>query len=293
MLGLDGLLGRLALGFEAITLRHARYSLYPFPVVVFAGLGVFYAIRRKRNPSTMRAIYLGFGFLVPLLLVYLFHFYLDPRFLLPALFIVFAAAAYGLVGANKRLKWGWAGFAVIALDAVVAGAIVVQTVAGVLAQTPRQSKLLDDVLAIRPRLTNAVVVSDISLQWLELFAGGDGTEFVGLNCLLTSPVREQTQVEYHLFFLSIKRLKGWTGPIPPILFPPTPDSPKGKLDLAEADQLADEDKKGRPVYLLLLGQATRAYFEELKPEFTEIDRYFTHEKIAHYPEVGLYRLKAR
>ena len=273
MLGLDDIIG------------HASYSFYPFPVVVFAGLGVFFALRHKRNASTMRAVYLGLGFLAALLLIYLPYFDPNSRFIMPALFIVFAAAGWGLMSTHRRFKWGWAGVAVIALDVVLAGAIVVQTVFAVVG--PRQSKLVADVLAIRPRLTNAVVVSDISLQWLDLFAGGQGTEFVGLNNLFTTPIKEHTPDEYHLFYLGHKKLEGWSGPIPPILLP------DGKLDPAEALKLAEEDKKGRPVYLLLLGLASPPWFAELKREFAQIDLYFTHETIARYPELGLYRLKAR
>jgi len=283
MLGIDGILGQLTLSTEARTLAHARYAFYPFPVVVFAGLGVFFAIRRKGNASTMRAMYLGFGFLAPLLLIYLFYLYVDPRFLLPALFIVFAAAGYGLVSANRRLKWGWAGFAVIALDVVLAGAIVVETVSRLATPPPPLRKLVVDVLAIRPRLTNAVVVSNISLQWLELIADGKRTEFVGLNSLIAP----EMLADFHLHWLYDKRSAGWSGPIPPTLLP------NGKLDVAEARKLAEEDKNGRPVYLLLLARATREYFAEVKPEFAQLDRYFTYEKIALYPEVGLYRLKSR
>jgi 4-amino-4-deoxy-L-arabinose transferase-like glycosyltransferase len=285
MLGLDGVLGQLTLGTEFGTLDHARYALYPFPVAVFAGLGVFFAIRRKGNARTMRAVYLGFGFLASLLLIYLSYIYLDPRFLLPALFIVFAAAGYGLVSANRRLETGWAGFAVIALDVFLAGAIVVQTVSRVAAPPPRRSKLVADVLAMRPRLSNAVVVSDISLQWLELFAGGERTEFVGLNSLFAFQVKEQALTEYHLHWLYNKKSEGWSVPIPPILLP------GGKLDSVEARKLAEEDEKGRPVYLLILMPATGEWFDELKREFAEIDRYFTLEMIADYGEVGLYRLK--
>ncbi len=287
MLGLDGILGQLTLGFESRTLEHARYALYPFPVAIFAGLGVFFAIRRKRDARTMRAVYLGLGFLGSLLLIYLAYFYVDPRFILPASFIVFAAAGFGLVSANRRLERGWAGFAVIALDVVLAGAIVVETVSRVAALPPAQSKLVADVLAIRPQLTNAVVVSDISLQWIEIYAGGEGTEFVGLNNLFTGQVPELAVTEYHLRWLYHKKSKGWSGPIPPTLLP------NGKLDLAEAHKLAEEDKKGRPVYLLVAMPLTGEWFHELGQEFAEIDRYFSHETIADYPEVGLYRLKPR
>jgi len=265
-------------------LLHSHYSFYPFPVAVFAGLGVFFAVRRKRSARTMRAIYLGLGFLASLVLIYLPYFSLDPRFLLPALFIVLAAAGWGLVSANRRLERGWAGFAVIALDVVLAGAILVQTVSQ-LAAPPRQSKLLADMLAIRPRLKNAVVVSDISLQWLELYAGGERTEFVGLNNLSSELVPNQVVSEYHLYWLYDKKVGGWSGPIPPILLP------GGELDLAEARKLAEEDKEGRPVYLLVVMPITDEWWDELEREFTEIGRRFSHETVADYREVGLYRLK--
>ncbi|MGA7621225.1 ArnT family glycosyltransferase [Candidatus Binatus sp.] len=284
MLGLDGLLNQLNLGLELQTLLHSRYCLYPFPVPLFAGLGVFFAIRRKRNARTMRAMYLGFGFLASLLLIYLPYFFLDPRFLLPASFIVFAAAGYGLVSANRRLKRGWAGFAVIALDVILAGAILVDTVSR-LAEPPRESRLVAEVLAMRPRLKNAVVVSDISLQWLELYAAGERTELVGLNNLASELHPKQVVSEFHLYWLYEKKAAGWSGPIPPMLLP------NGELDLVEAGKLAEEDKQGRPVYLLVVMPLTDEWWDELKREFAEIDRRFSHETVADYREVGLYRLK--
>ena len=282
MLGLDGLFGQLRLSTEFGTLGHARYALYPFPVAVFAGLGVFFAMRRKRNATTMRAMYLGFGFLASLLLTYLLYFYLDPRFILPALFIVFAAAGYGLVSANRRLERGRAGFAVIVLDVLLAVAIVAET-GSRLAAPPPPAKQLAEVLAIRPRLKNAVVVSDISLQWLDIYAGGEGTEFVSLNSIYAAEAEPGT--EYHLRGLSNKKSEGSSVPVPPVLLP------DGKLDLDEARKLAEEDEKGRPVYLLVQMPRTDAWWDELKREFTEIDRRFSHETVADYPEVGLYRLK--
>ncbi len=285
LLGLDGLFGQLNLGTEFGTLDHAYYALYPFPAALFAGLGVFFALGRKRIACRMRAVYQGLVFLASLLLIYLFYFWTDPRFILPALFIVFAAAGFGLASANRRLERGWAGYTVLALDALLAGLIVIQTISGIAAPPPRRSKLVDDVLAMRPRLTNAVVVSDITLQWLELFAGGERTEFVGLNNACAFQVKEQALTEFYLYLLYRKKVEGWSGPIPPILVP------GGKLDPAEARRLAQQDKKGRPVYLLVLAPATDAWFDEIKREFGEIERYFSLEMIADYGEVGLYRLK--
>ena len=287
MLGLDGILGQLSLGTEVRTLFHARYAFYPFPVVVFAALGVFLALRRKGNASTMRAVYLGLGFLASLLLIYLPYFCVDPRFLLPALFIVFAAAGYGLVSANRGLRRGWAAFTVIAFDVILAGGIVVQTVSWLAMPMPLESKLVSHVHAMRPRLRNAVVVSDMSLQWLELYAAGEGTEFLGLNGLFTEQVPGQVATDYHLYLLYNKKSEGWSGPIPPILFP------GGVLDLAEARKLAEEDKKGRPVYALVTKPLTHEWQNVLKLETAEIDRYFSEETIADYPDVGLYRLQPR
>jgi 4-amino-4-deoxy-L-arabinose transferase-like glycosyltransferase len=300
LLGLDGILGQLDVGTELRTLFHwryvgtqlrtlvhARYALYPFPVVVFAGLGVFFALRRRRNPSTLRAVYLGSVFFASLLLIYLLYFCVDLRFMVPALFIIFAAAGCGLVSANRRIRMGWAGFAVIALDVLLAGGIVVQTVSWLAVPMPLESNLVADVLAIRPQLTNAVVVSDISLQWLELYVGGEQTELVGLNDLYTAEIPDQAVTEYHLHLLQNKKSEGWSGPIPPILFP------GGVLDLAEARKLAEEVKKGRPVYVLLAKPRTREWQNVLNSEAAETHRYFTDTTIADYPEVGLYRLKPR
>ncbi len=285
MLGLDGIFGQFAVNTEFRTSVHARYFFYPFPVVVFAGLGVFFAMRgKRRNASTMRALYLGLGFLASLLVIYLPYFDFFPRFMLPGLFIVLAAAGWGLVGANRRLKWGWAGLAVIALDALLAGAIVLETAPRLAAIPAPPSELVAHVLAIRPRLTNAVVVSDLSLQWLELYASGEGTESVGFNNLYAE---KQPAGEFRLYCLNQKKSKGWSGPIPPILLP------DGELDLAEARRLAQQDKQGRPVYLLLTKPLTEYWFKELGREGVEIVRYFSLETIADYPEMGLYRLKPR
>jgi 4-amino-4-deoxy-L-arabinose transferase-like glycosyltransferase len=300
MSGLDGIFGQLKLGTELRTLFHwrfvggklhtlvhARYALYPPPVAVFAALGVFFALRRKPSASAKREVYLGLGFLGLLLLIYLPYFCVDPRFMLPALFIVFAAAGYGVVRAHRSLHRGWAGFAVIALDVLLAAEIGVQTAAWLAVPMPMESKLVSEVLAIRPRLANAVVVSDISLQWLELYAGGEQTEFVGLNDIYTATVPDRAVTEYHLYVFRKKRLEGWSGPIPPILFP------GGILNLAELHRLAEEDKRGRPVYVLAAKPLTREWQNVLNREGDQIRRYFAFTTVADYREVGLYRLTPR
>ena len=58
LLGIDGIFGQLHLGTESRTLVHARYALYPFPVVVFAAIGVFSAMRHQaRRQHDARAVF--------------------------------------------------------------------------------------------------------------------------------------------------------------------------------------------------------------------------------------------
>ena len=284
LLGVDGFFGPLRLGMELRTLLHARYSLYPFPVVIFAGLGTRTVLRGKRDAFTMRTIYLCSGFLAGLLSLYLFYFYHDPRFVLPGLFIVFALAGYGMVSANQNLKWGWIGAGIVALDAVVVAALIAETISRFSMGAP-DSKIVAEVRELQPRMAHSVVVSDISLQWLELFAGGEGIEFVGLDDLLA----QEAINEYHLHFLYQKKAAGILSTItlPPVLLP------DGKLDSAEARALSDEDKAGRPVYLLVAMPMRADWASTLMGEFGELDRAFTMETVARYPEIGLYRLQPR
>ncbi|HLI81271.1 MAG TPA: glycosyltransferase family 39 protein [Candidatus Binataceae bacterium] len=280
LLGLDGLFGQLNLGFELRPLLHAHYSLYPFPMAIFAGLGFYFALCEKRDAITLRAIYLGVTFLAALLLIYLFYFYLDPRFLLPGSFIVFAIAAYGVVTANRKFTFGWTRFGVIALDVLLAGAIVMETVSRLATPSP-DSNLVAEVHELRPKMANAVVVTDVSLQWLDLFAGDEGIEFVGLDSLFA----EEALNEYHLHFLYEKRATGHPWPMPPILLP------EGKLDPAEARQLAADARQGRPVYLLVAMPMRVDWASTLMGEFGELDRDFSLETIQRYPEIALYRMQ--
>jgi 4-amino-4-deoxy-L-arabinose transferase-like glycosyltransferase len=280
--GLDGLLGQLNLGMELRTLLHSRYALYPLPVAIFTGLGIFFIRREPRADITMRAIYLGVGFLASLLLIYLFYFYLDARFLMPGLFIVFAVAAYGIVSANRILDVGWPRYVILALDLLLAIAMVAETISRLATPSP-DSQLVAEVHSLRPRLANAVVVTDVSLQWLDLLVGEENIEFVGLDSLLA----EEAINEYHLHYLYEKKSAGHPWPMPPILLP------EGKLDLAEAQKLADDDKNGRPVYLLVAMPMRQDWASTLMGEFGELDRAFALENVTRYPEIGLYRLKSR
>ncbi|HVN28990.1 MAG TPA: glycosyltransferase family 39 protein, partial [Candidatus Binataceae bacterium] len=194
--GLDGLTGRLRFGMELRPLLHSRYALYPSPVAVFAALGALAIGRGKPRAVTIRTIYLGGGFLVTLLFFYLFYFYRDPRFVLPAMFIIFALAGFGIVSTNRNFKPGWMGIGVIVLDAIIVAGVAAETITHLSMGAP-DSKIIAEVQEIRPQLAHSVLVTDISLQWLELFVGGEGIDFVGLDTLFA----EEAINEYHLHFL--------------------------------------------------------------------------------------------
>jgi len=282
LLGLDGLFGQIDLNAEAGTLAHSHYAFYPFPVALFAVMGAFFVLRHTHNANARRAIFLSSGFLAASLIVYVLYFYTDPRFLIPASFVVMATAAYGLVNANRAFDRGWKRFAVLGLDVILGVAIAVETVTRI-ATPAAPSKLVPEVIAMQPVLKNSVVVSDLSLQWLEVFLHDEGIDFVSLTDLYAGELHG----EYHLFFLNENKSANSSVPLPHVLLP------SGKVDFSEALRLAKEDKSGRPVYLLVAMPMTDEWTARLTHMFAEIDRYFSHEAVVDLPEVGLYRLKPR
>lgn len=283
ILGADGWFGDMNLGTGNVAIKDARFSIYPFAAAVFVIIGLARAVK-SGNRRTRRSLLVGAGFFAGLLAVYASYFYTDVRFLLPASFIFFAAAGYGLVVANATLKGGWgpAAIAVIALDALLAISIGVQTIARASAG-PRASRIVSDVVEMRPRIANAIVISDISLQWLELYAGGQDTEFIALTTLH----EPDPYTEYHIHWLYDWKSDGANVQVPPIL------CPAGELDLNEARKLADAARSGRPLYLLVSVPRDNKWALALNREFIQIDSHFSHQTVVDTPAVGLYRLLPR
>lgn len=283
LLGLDGIFGDPTIGIGITVLPHARYAIYPFAAAVFAAVGIADGLRARVSATTTRSICMGLGFLGALVLIYLFYFFLDARFLLPASMVLFAGAGHGLVIANRRMgAGGWRAAAVLTLDLLLGAAILVE-VGSRLASAPKASPMVAEVRGVRPRLEKALVVSDVSLQWLELYAGGKGTDFVGLNTLF----HPDFFPEYHLHFLADKKADGFGWPIPRILFP------GGQLDESEARALAAQARAGRPLFLLVATPQSQEWSDVLSREFADIDRYFTHEAVVDNRTLGLFRLVPR
>jgi len=282
--GLDGMLGDPG---------DPRYRMYPFAAAVFAIIGVVIA-SRSASRTVLRVVWFGLTFLAVLLGLYLFYFFTEIAFILPATFILFAAAGYGIVAGNRAMLevYGRARktaresaviAGVVALDLMLAISMLAET-AGRVSATPPQSKMVPVLLALRSQIQpDAIVVSNISLQFLELYLAKSKTELVGLNAF--DPGGQFT--DYHLARLYVKKAAGWTGPVPPVLFagPHINDS--------EARMLGDAMRSGRPAYLLVTRPEREDYGELLKDELTQLNTSFIVDSIAQSDLIDLYRIKPR
>jgi hypothetical protein len=128
---------------------------------------------------------------------------------------------------------------------------------------------------------DATVVSNISLQFLELAMPAESRHFVGLNSL--DPGEQFT--DYHLHRLYEKRAAGWNGAVPPVVF-------DGSQMSAEADSLASAIEAKTPVYLLIAAPESDDYAGVLKSELDQLQEKFTVEPELQTRQVALYRLTA-
>ena len=191
-------------------------------------------------------MWFGLSFLAVLALFYFFYFFTEIAFILPATFILFAAAGYGIVSGNAAMLEAYGSArktarhhaviaGVIALDLMLAISMVAEASSRISA-APQQSKMVPTLLAIRPQLQpDAIVISNISLQFLELYLATPKTELIGLNAF--DPGGQFT--DYHLARLYVKKAAGWSGPVPPVLF-------AGQhVDDSEVKTLSDAIHSGR------------------------------------------------
>jgi hypothetical protein len=129
---------------------------------------------------------------------------------------------------------------------------------------------------------DATVVSNVSLQFLELYLPAENRHFVGLNSL--DPGERFT--DYHLHRLYEKRAAGWNGAVPPVVF----DGPQMS---GEADSLASAASASTPVFLLIAAPESQNYADVLKSELDQLQGKFSVEPVTQNEAVALYRLTAR
>jgi 4-amino-4-deoxy-L-arabinose transferase-like glycosyltransferase len=284
LIGLDGMLGDPG---------DPRYLMYPFAGAAFAVIGILAALKSQARPI-LRVMWFGLAFLASLVALYLFYFFTEVAFILPATFILFLASGYGIVAANRamldartRPRKGSRDNAiiagVIALDLMLAISVVAETGART-AAPPQHSKMVPTLLAMDSHLEpNAIVVSNISLLFLDLYMAKTKTEFIGLNPY--DPGGEFT--DYHLARLYSKKAAGWPGPVPAVLFAGP------HMDDAEVKSLIDAIHAGRPAYLLMTPPERADYADLLKDELGQVSASFNLDAVAHSDSADLFRLTPR
>jgi 4-amino-4-deoxy-L-arabinose transferase-like glycosyltransferase len=285
LLGLDGMLGDRG---------DARYFLYPFAAAVYAIVGFIAILRAPGRSSARRLIWFGLGYLAALTGLYCFYLFTDIAFILPGAFVLFIAAGAGAATANQwmrdvlrnrnRSAGQLAAVAgVIVLDALLVISLATEAVARLSTQ-PQSSVMVESLESLDSTLPrDATVVSNISLQFLELYMPAESGRFVGLNSL--DPGERFT--DYHLHRLYEKRAAGWNGPVPPVVFDGE------QMSAAGADSLASAIGAKTPVFLLLAAPESQQYADVLKSELDQLQGRFAVEPVSQNQAVALYRLTAR
>jgi hypothetical protein len=284
LLGLDGALQDSA---------GPGFHLYSFAAAAFAVIGLVAILRVPGHRAERRVMIFGLGFLAALVAVYLVYFFTEVAFILPAAFVVFVAAGYGVVTANRWLRdivgvrgrsaWELASMvAAIILDVLLVASIAI-VVSGRMRARPADSAMLPELEAASGAIEpGATVVSNVSLQFLELYAAAPDRRFIAL----TTHDPGENFTDYHVSRLYAKRAAGFDGPVPAALF----------ADVAMSSDLAKsllETAGSKPVYLLLAAPRSPAYAETLKRDLDAIDTVFAMEPVMRGSELVLFRLKPR
>ena len=277
LVGLDGLLGDRG---------DTRYFLYPFAAAVFAIIGFLTILRSPERPAARRILWFGLGYLAALTGLYCFYLFTDIAFILPAAFVLFIAAGAGASIANQWTRNIFrsqnrtptqlaAAGCVIVLDFLLIISLVTELDVR-LSAPPASSIMVPTLQSADATLpTKAIVVSNISLQFLELYMERN-RDFVGLDSL--DPGERFT--DYHLHRLYEKKASGWPGPVPPVIFNGPEMSP-------EADTLISAKT---PIFLLLATPESEQYAGELKRELDQLQTKFTLEPQTQNQAAQLYRL---
>jgi hypothetical protein len=239
-------------------------------------------------------MWFGLGYLAALTGLYCFYVFTDVAFILPGAFILFIAAGCGAEVANRYMRQVFknrnrktyqlaSAASVIVLDLLLVISLASEAAVRMTAQ-PASSAMVEALQSLDSAIpADATVVSNISLQFLELYLPADGRRFVGLNSL--DPGEQFT--DYHLHRLYEKRAAGWNGAVPPVVFDGEQLSPP------EAASLASAVGAKTPFFVLLAAPESQGYADVLKSELNQLQQKFTVELVSQNEAVALYQLTAR
>jgi 4-amino-4-deoxy-L-arabinose transferase-like glycosyltransferase len=282
LLGLDGLLGDRG---------DLRFFLYPFAAAVFAFTGIVAALRDRSSRATRRVVLFGVGYLGALFALYSVYLFTDVAFILPGAFILFAGAGYGVVIANRWMRSALGdgkgnaiaktiGAGVIALDVLLAGSLLTEAGARI-APNPSPSAIVPALETLDHTMPpNAVFITNVSLQFFDLYVNGSECDVVPLNYL--DPGQHFT--DYHLHRLFDKRASGWTGAMPIALF----DGEAISKPILDSIQTALAIH--RTVLLVLAPPESEDYADALKHQLDALHDRFDIVPIGESPALTVYQL---
>ena len=285
LLGLDGMLGDPG---------DARYFLYPFAAAVFAIVGFIAIFRAPGRSAASRLMWFGLGYLAALTGLYCFYLFTDVAFILPGAFVLFIAAGCGAEAANRYMREVFgnpnrktyklaSAASVIVLDVLLVISLASEVTARLNAQPASSAMVasLDEQDATLP--SDATVVSNISLQFLDLYLG-ETRSYVGLNSM--DPGERFT--DYHLHRLYEKRANGWNvQPVPAVVFDGE------QMSGAVADSLAAAIDAKKPVFLMIAVPESEQYADVLKTELDQLHGKFAIEPVSQNEAIAVYRLTDR
>jgi 4-amino-4-deoxy-L-arabinose transferase-like glycosyltransferase len=282
LLGLDGMLGDRG---------DLRFFMYPFAAAAFAAIGIVIALRDREQVTARRVVWFGVGYLTVLFALYAVYIFTDVAFILPGAFVLFLGAGYGIAASNRWMRVVFANskrnasvlagmIGVLALDALLIVSLLTEF-GSRLAASPAQSEMVPALASLEQSLPpDATIVTNISLQFLELYLPGSGRQFIGLNDL--DPGESFT--DYHLRRLYEKRVAGWNGVAPPVLFD------KDEESKPVLDALAAAIGNHAPVLVLLAAPQTPAYADTLKHELDALQTSFSVEPVGESRAIAIYQL---
>jgi hypothetical protein len=225
-------------------------------------------------------------------LLYCFYLFTDVAFILPGAFVLFIAAGAGAAIANRWMRDVMrdrsrsvgqiaAAVGVIVLDLLLVVSLATEAAVRLSAQ-PATSVMVESLGSLDSTLPqDATVVSNISLQFLDLYLGEE-RRLVGLNSL--DPGERFT--DYHLHRLYEKRAAGWNGPVPAVVF-------EGEqMSGAVADSIASAIDAKRAVFLILAAPESQQYADVLKGELDQLQGKFAIEPVSQNEAVAVYRVTA-
>jgi 4-amino-4-deoxy-L-arabinose transferase-like glycosyltransferase len=282
LLGLDGMLGDQG---------DPRYFLYPFAAAAFALVGIFAALRNRDQRTTRRLAYFGLALLGLLFAVYIFDLFTETAYLLPGVFIVFMMAGHGAVVANRWMRAALsararsaprlaAAIGVLMLDLLLLIALATE-ISVRLSAEPLQSPTVESLQQIEAKVSpRATILSNISLQFLELYLSGGSRKFVALN----SHDPGESFTDYHLNRLFAKRALGWGGPIPQVLFA------DDVMATAVVSGLNADARTADGAYLLLGAPESPDYATMVREQVDKLGAAFAMEPVLQNRNVGLFKL---